>query len=379
MHIAYLSNNEWPGTSPGLQFSLGTAEGFWQAGADCLLLLHGRPQKSSVGLLRPGGEQAMFPYLVIRAPRLGGSKWLFYQRAYMTLRRSKRHVLITRNLNFLPWAVRLRQRCKMRIYYEAHNFWTDPALRCDLNRASAKRQVRLARRWLSQVDGIICISAPLAHLYQKYYPQLPVLTALPGTTRQQPVPRPAFSYTLGYLGSFTEHNYPLHIVMQALAAIQTPPIRLLCIGAKDTKDALRLRAIAAGLGISERVDVYPWMTDPRALQRLQERIDVGVAILADGFLNRLVCPTKILTYLATATPFIATQLEGIASLVQHGKQGLLVPNTPEAWIEALRDIYTDFGRYQHMAQQGYTLATTMSWQHRAQGLLSALATSSAEG
>jgi glycosyltransferase involved in cell wall biosynthesis len=370
--MAYVANAEWPSTSPGLPFSVFDARGFCHAGADCLLILHGRTSEP-VAVVRKAlfnlGDE--LPILPLRAPRLGGSKWLFYLRAFLALRGSNRTVLITRNLNFLPWALALKRWQRLRVYFEAHNFWTDPALRGEKLHAIRRRYVRLERRWLRNVDGVICISEPLAQLYRQYYPALPVFTAVTGTTPEQPLPRSHFSYTLGYIGSFTESRYPLGIVMQALSAIREPAVRLLCIGAKRAQDVARMRDLAQHFGIAERVEVHPWVTG-EALAQLKARIDVGVAVLADTFHTRIGCPVKILEYFSMGVPVVASQFDSTTTLLRSGTHGFLVANTPPAWEHAIRSVYADFPRYQHMVQQCATLATTLSWEHRARRIMESM-------
>jgi glycosyltransferase involved in cell wall biosynthesis len=369
MRIAYISNNDWPGTAAGLPFSVFTTKGLCDAGADAFLVLHGHTSQP-VAVVRKAlfDLDAAPPIVPLRAPRLGGSKFLFYLRAFLALRGSDRTTLITRNLNFMPWAMTLKKWHHMRVYYEAHNFWADPALRGEKLRAAQRRQVQLTRRWLAAVDGIICISEPLQRLYQQYYPALPVCTALPGVAVVQPVRRSAFRYTLGYIGSFDEGRYPLRLVMQALANIAAPEVRLLCIGVTDSATVARLREQATHLGLASRVIIQPWVSG-RQLEQLKAQMDVGISVLADTFLTRLVCPTKIFDYLSTGTPFISSRFEGVAGLVQHGTHGLLVDNTPVAWEQAIRSMYADFTQYQHMATQCVALARTLGWQQRAQALL----------
>jgi glycosyltransferase involved in cell wall biosynthesis len=111
----------------------------------------------------------------------------------------------------------------------------------------------------------------------------------------------------------------------------------------------------------------------QALEQLTDEIDVGVAVLADTFLTRLVCPTKIFAYLATATPFVASRLGGVEAIVRHGQHGWLVENTPAAWEQAIRDSYANFSRYQHIALQCHALATTLQWEDRARRIVEFLA------
>lgn len=373
MKITYVSNNNWPGTEPGLTFSVFNARGFRQAGADCLLILFGQTSKPVQEVYKElFGFDEELPILPIRAPRIGGSKFLFYLRTFLYLLNNNTEILITRNLNFLFWAVLLKKLRGVRIYFESHDFWTDLSLRQESISAGHRRQGRLERKWLPRVDGIICQSEPQSLLYRNYYPGMPVLTALPGTKPSVVKDRKGFSYTLGYIGSFTKDKYPLTVVLKALAAIKDPRIRLICIGAKNEIEKDRVHREANSLKISDRVEIYSWVTGSM-LEQLKARIDVGVAVLAsDMFWNRLSTPLKILEYLSTATPFIATRLDGISSLISHGKQGLLINNTPEQWEIAIRTIYSDFSYYQQMAKECAILCAELRWEHRAGKIIEAL-------
>jgi glycosyltransferase involved in cell wall biosynthesis len=373
MKLAYLSNNAWPGNEAGLLFSLHNARGFWQAGADCVLLVHGRTAEAVPTVLRTRFDlHDPLPILPLRAPSVGGSRLLFYLRAFLALRRSDRTVLITRNVNFLPWAWLLKRHTGMRIYLEAHNLWAAPLRRAERLRLAQRRQARLERAWVPYVDGVIAISAPLARLYRCSYPGVPVLAAPPGTSSIQALQRRQFSYTLGYIGGFDAQRYPLEAVFQALARIHEPRLRFLCIGATRPGEQARVQEQARRAGIAERVHVYPWVTGP-ALAQLKAQIDVGVAVLGDTFLTRLVCPTKIFDYLAMAVPCIASRFDGVEAIVSHGQQGLLVEHTVAAWEHAIRYLYADFFRYQDMAAHCHTLATTLQWPERARLIVQWLA------
>lgn len=373
MKIIYISNNRWPGKEPGLTFSVFSARGFWQAGADCLLILFGKTTMPVKEVCKDlFGFDNEFPILPIRAQRIGGSKFLFYLKTFLYILNNNTEILIARNLNFLFWAALLKKLKGIRIYFESHDFWTDLSLREGNISGGQRRQERLERKWLPLVDGIICQSEPQAILYRKHYPKVPVLTALPGTKTSVVVDRKEFSYTLGYIGSFTEVKYPLTVVFKALAAIKYPRIQLICIGAKNETESDSVQREADSLNISNRIEIYSWVTGSK-LEQIKARIDVGIAVLSSEiFWNRLSTPLKILEYLSDATPFIATRLDGISSLITHGKHGLLVNNTPEEWEDAIRTIYSDFSHYQKMAKECGILGSELRWEHRAGKIIEAI-------
>ena len=370
IRIAYVSNSDVPGSSPGLSFSVLNALGFVEAGADFQLLLRQRGAADAASVIRRRFDLPRdLPVVGLRAPRVSGSKMLFYWRVFFWLLQSDRTVVITRNVNFLPWAAAWRQRRRgTRVYFESHDFWSDPDVRAEPLTGRRARHARLERRWTGRMDGLICTSAPQERLYRACYPDLRTLTAVAGC----PVPgirvRTSFSGTLGYIGSIVEHKYPLTLVMDGLAACGRPDIRLICVGARDAQAREFVKAAAERRGLADRVEVHGWLTGAD-LAAVKERIDVGVAVLADSFWNRLATPLKVLEYLAAPLPFLATRLDGIAALVEDGRHGLLVENTASAWAHGIERIYADFAIYARMAEACRRLAGERGWRQRAEGIM----------
>ncbi len=373
--LAYVTNSELPGATPGLAFSLHNAVGFQQAGADLLLVLARQPgnrDDAVAAARRMLGADTVPPLRAIAAPRLGGSRLIFYWRAFLAVAHSRRDVLITRNVNFLPWAAWLQRLRGVRVFYEAHDFWGDPAVREAPLSAGQRRNVRLERRWAPRMDGILCVSAPQGRLYQRAYPSRRVLVAPTGCKPVWTPPRPALSRRLGYVGSFVPDKYPLDLVLAGLAACADRRVTLRCVGARNPADADRIRELARRHGVSDRVEAHPWAAG-EALRDLIRGMDVGVAPLADQFLNRIASPLKVLEYLAAAIPCIATRLEGVEDLIAHGVHGRLVENTPAAWAEAIAGIYADETAYRAMAAASADLAGRLGWRARAEEILKAIA------
>jgi len=118
--------------------------------------------------------------------------------------------------------------------------------------------------------------------------------------------------------------------------------------------------------------VQPWTTGAQ-LEDFKARMDVGVAILSDTFLNRIASPLKVLEYLSVSLPFIATRLDGVSALVDDGTQGLIVQNDPAEWAAAVDRMYSDFEKYHTMAENCFMLAEKVSWQTRARRIVRELA------
>jgi glycosyltransferase involved in cell wall biosynthesis len=372
MRIAYVSGNQWPGREPGLSFSLHFARGLAAAGADATVALLARTPGAAREIERdfygPGPTPRV---LALRAPLLGGSRFLYYLRVVLHLLVTPYDVVVFRALTFLPWAVRLKRWRGVPVWFEAHDFWTDPSLRDDPVRRTRRRHIRLEQRWVRETDGIVCVSEPQAELYRRCYPHLPVVTAETSCQPPSPVTRDAFAYTLGYVGSLNEAKYPLSVVLRAMARVGEPRLRLLVVGARDDAQRVELERLAADLGVADRVEVHGWKVGAE-LAALEERMDLGIACLATTFLNRIASPLKILEYLSRGLPFVSTRLPGIENLVTDGVEGFLVENTPEAWAAAIESAYADFGAWRRMSERCTAAAERMSWERRAGKVLDAL-------
>jgi len=362
-----------PGLSPGLSFSIFNAKGFREEDIDFELILRRAAAGNANEMVRRLFEvDTNLQLRALRAPRLGKSNLFFYMRAFLYLKKSDRNIVISRNVNFLPWLLSLKKKRGIRAYFEAHDFWSDPSLRMEPVKKSRRRYIRLEQKYIPLMDGIICVSEPQAELYSKCYPELSVITAMTGCKPARRNTREAFTYTLGYIGSFSSGKYPLEVVIRCLALSATKP-RLLCIGAKNEAEQKAVRDKAQQCGVADRVEVHPWTTGAQ-LEDFKARMDVGVAILSDTFLNRIASPLKVLEYLSVSLPFIATRLDGVSTLVIDGKHGLIVQNDPAEWAAAVDRMYSNFEQYQTMAENCFLLAKRVSWRARARRIVRELDT-----
>lgn len=77
------------------------------------------------------------------------------------------------------------------------------------------------------------------------------------------------------------------------------------------------------------------------LMKHQHRWDIGVAPLVDSVFNRCKSHIKYLDYAALGIAGVFSDLDPYNSVIQHGRNGLLVQNTPTAWYEAIKTLVTD--------------------------------------
>lgn len=365
MKLAYVSNASLPGRAPSLAYSAQATRGFVDAGADVRLVLRLAARVPAAEALQTETGVVLPDVVGLPAFRLGGSLRLFYRRAFRHLVSGDRSVVLFRDVNFAPWAARLRHAGR-RVFFETHEYWGDRDRDAPLSRP-AKRKMHLAQRWIPSLDGLFCTSSTQADLYRERFPDVPVELALTGTREPEPNLRTAFSYTLGYFGSLSA-PYPLSTVLDGLSRCRTDAVSLLVVGARDQGERGRLLAQAAALGVADRLEVHGWVP-PAQLNPFRERVDVGVVPLSDSFKTRTNTPLKLLDYLSTSLPTIATRADVVTNYVTDGREALLVDESPDAWAAAVDRMYSDFGAYRSMAAAARQRAGEVTWKRRAEVML----------
>lgn len=130
-----------------------------------------------------------------------------------------------------------------------------------------------------------------------------------------------------------EKNWDTLLQAFSKTCAQHPGVRLVLIG--DGTARQTLESLASELGISDRVTftgALPFEEIPRYLKA------------ADVFAFASVTETQGLVTIeamAAGLPVVAIDGPGTRDIVDHGKQGLLVENDPEALAEGLRRILSD--------------------------------------
>jgi phosphatidylinositol alpha-mannosyltransferase len=79
----------------------------------------------------------------------------------------------------------------------------------------------------------------------------------------------------------------------------------------------------------------------------------------------------LLEAMAAGLPIVASNIEGYASVLTHGVEGLLVlPGDEEGLADALLQLLADPDRRRHIAEQGRRRAQEFTWQRASQQILS---------
>ena len=127
--------------------------------------------------------------------------------------------------------------------------------------------------------------------------------------------------------------------VELLGASGAPPVHLLLVGEAfhegDRDYAAELRRQAERLGIAGRVTLTGFLRD---VERIIRGLDI--LVLPSRFGEGM--PMVLLEAMGAGLPVVATPVEGIAELVDDGRNGLLVPpEDVEALANAIRRVLED--------------------------------------
>jgi glycosyltransferase involved in cell wall biosynthesis len=158
-----------------------------------------------------------------------------------------------------------------------------------------------------------------------------------------------------FLGRLTRRK-GVDLLLDALAHIPAgKPPRLVVAGAGEEAAALHAQALRHGL--APRVHFVGRAVGAAKTYLLQNALCAVVPSRGwEGF------PVVVLECYAAGTPVIATQIPGLADLIQPGRTGLLVPaESPAALAGALCHAYLDRHETKRLGVQARQLAAHHSW------------------
>jgi PEP-CTERM/exosortase A-associated glycosyltransferase len=237
------------------------------------------------------------------------------------------------SLNGLP-ALWVGRRARIPVVYEARAFWEDAAVDQGTTREGSARY-RLSRAvetWLfRRADHAITICDGMRQeLIRRGIPRERITVVPNGVdpVSFRPVRRnDALARRLGldggpifgFVGSFYRYE-GLHFLVHAMADLRRrlPGAQLLLVGGGEEEGSLReeARALAGAVILPGRVPLD-------AVRDYYSTIDVFVCPRRRMRLTELVTPLKPLEAMAMAQPVLASDVGGLAELIEHGVTGLL--------------------------------------------------------
>ncbi len=391
MRLTYFVPTTLPNVKSHSIQILNTCRALAEAGADVEILVRRltRPAEATLAAygLPPHARLSIrtLPAAPRRAHRWSGRTFGFFISAYALARaipprrgcfyfRGGTKALATAS-RLLPLARRLGARA----VYEAHTLHhIDAAERAGSGSAPPPADaglLDLEASVYSQLDGVVTISHGLERLLKQTFAlKCPTLVAPSGMTPSQ-TPPPALEardLDLCYLGSLYPFN-GLDVLIEAMTRL--PGRRLAIIGDGDGPERGALMALAARLGVADRIDFQGRLPHPEALGRLR-RARVVVAPLRRGVLDRVeryCSPAKLVEYLASGAVIVASRLPSIEELIEDGQNGLLVePNSPAALAEGISRALEGGASGEGLARRAVQDARAYTYPERARRILAFL-------
>jgi len=247
------------------------------------------------------------------------------------------------------WTEALTRAGRCYVYYIDDNFWK---ISGDSLLANYYRH-RIVRRSLefsiSHAEAVITNSAELAEFLAQFSAKVSVLPSffdfslVADVSAQDLIAADDQEIRIGFAGSPSRAS-DLDIVAPLIPKVleRYPNVVFEFIGAWPN-----------GLGATDRIRLFPHMSDYKAYIRFQldRRWTIGLAPLLDHEANRAKTDNKYREYGAFRCAGIYSAIPPYSYVVTKSVTGLLVDNSEAAWLDALTDLLGNPAKREAIAQQ----------------------------
>jgi PEP-CTERM/exosortase A-associated glycosyltransferase len=265
-------------------------------------------------------------------------------------------------LNGLP-AVWAGRRLGISVVYEARAFWEDAAVDHGTTREGSLRY-RVSRALettlFKRADQVVVIGAAMRDEVVRRGVPLSRVTVIPNgvdTDRFRPTPRNEElarrlgledACVFGFVGSFYRYE-GLRFLLEAVPELRRrlPRARVLLVGAGE--ENARLRALGAQL---QGAVVFVGQVAHHEVRDYYSLIDVFVCPRLRMRLTELVTPLKPLEAMAMGRAVLASNVGGLAELIDDGRTGVLfTAESRPALIEGASRLASDPGARERIGEQ----------------------------
>jgi glycosyltransferase involved in cell wall biosynthesis len=271
---------------------------------------------------------------------------------------------------FSPWAAwrlsRAMKRCRCRLvhFHEAHGLAVGAQAarlaRVPLRVISRRVDfpIRSLTKYTKDVDGIIAISEgvrkvllkcgvpySLVHVIPSGIDFSPFRESLPRDFLRKEFSFAPDDYLVGIVAALEDHKGHSYLLQASkILKEQAPKIKFIVVGTGSLR--LKLDKQARILGVDDIVFFLGFREDvPRILASLD-------LFVLSSYLEGM--GSSLLDAMISRLPVVATQAGGIPEVVVHNETGLLVPpRNPEAFAQAILNLYHDRKLADRLAQKGY--------------------------
>ena len=227
---------------------------------------------------------------------------------------------------------------------------------------------RLANRLLNRLHGRIAVSEPAARFVNSHFPGdyriIPNGVRVDDFSDAEPLPELMDGkINLLFLGRL-EKRKGLKYLLSAYSRLKWdwPDLRLIVVGAgQPDADCYRI--------MSER-NLQDVVMVGRASDELRARYFKSAHIYCSPATGKESFGIVLLEAMAAGAPVLATEIEGYASVVEHGQNGLLVPpKDEEALAHAIVALIKDADLRKRLSLQGAGTADSFRWERVARRVM----------
>lgn len=300
--------------------------------------------------------------------------------AARALRQPGADVLMTRDLGVASMLLRLPARARPPVVYESHGYTPEvaaalPELLSTAVPPGARKLGRLAARearvW-HLAEGYVTITAALAQdLAARLGPRRSVAVVPDGARLTRRLTDAEFDPPDGRIVGYSGHLYAwkgVDILLQALALV--PHARGLIIGGHaEEQDLGRVKALAAKLGLAERVTFTGLVPPGEVAARLRGAAVLALPNPASAISTRFTSPLKLFEYMASGRAIVASDLPSIREVLHNEQNALLVlPGNAAALAAGISRLLDDRSLSSRLARAASEAMPQYSWSRRAERL-----------
>lgn len=215
--------------------------------------------------------------------------------------------------------------------------------------------------YCDKADAVVAVSSALAGKIRSCGTKVPISAILNGFLVQNLSPGEAErGFSLIQVGNLLRQKR-FHITLQAFARLREvcPEAALTLIGQGPERDSLD--AMCRELGISESVRFLGQVPNSQVLEEMSKSRFFVMPSVREGF------GIVYLEAMASGCITIGTEGEGIADLIESGKNGFLVPaDNPESITQTIEWCLEHTDEAAAIAEQGRQDALGLTWEKNAQ-------------
>ncbi len=227
---------------------------------------------------------------------------------------------------------------------------------------------RIANRLLDRLHGRIAVSPPAANFFNSHFPGdyhvIPNGVHVDGFVSAEPLPELMDGkFNLLFLGRL-EKRKGLKYLLLAYSRLKWdwPNLRLIVVGGgQPDADCHRI--------MSER-NLQDVIFTGRTTDELRARYFKSAHVYCSPATGKESFGIVLLEAMAAGAPVVATEIDGYASVVEHGRDGLLVPpKDDEALAQAILALMRDPSLRARLAERGVQTADGFRWERVARRVL----------